>query len=243
MKSFCMRWLSVALTILLFSVLPAAAKETAPDECRHSLSAIVGSRLLDQLGGKKAAYAGGDIAGIHIAEDNRLVVSVTNQAASERIAALLTEELVGTAVDELAARYGGTLPVDEATLTDDLYTIRIQPYSISYLQSIQEALTPQMTRFGIYQLGLNEATNRLMVSIESADNREPMFAFLRDEVPNFEEQAVALNVEKNNIQLDIARSFVPNWRGILLIAGAALLAVILLVVLLLRLRKRRKQSL
>lgn len=140
MKSFCIRWLSVALTILLlFSALPAAAEKTALtplDECRNSLSALVASKLLDQLGGKKAAYAGGDIAGIHIAEDNRLVVSVTSQAASGRIAALLTEELVGRAVDELVARYGGTLPVDEATLTEDLYTIRIQPYSAAYLQSI-----------------------------------------------------------------------------------------------------------
>lgn len=244
MKSrFFSRLLAALGTVLVLgSVLSAAAGEaSALGDCRNALSTDVATRLMHTLGEKEAAYAGGDLAGVHIDEDNRLVVSVTSEEAAGRIAALLTDELIGAAVDELAGAYGGELPFDESALTENLYTVRVQPYSFAYLNGLKEAISPHMGALGIYRLSVDEAANRLAVSTESADNRARILAFLREREPDFDENALQLTVEKNNIQLEIERSYIPSWRHIALISAGVLAAAAVLFAMCLLLRRRRRQ--
>ena len=188
MKSrFLSRMLAaLAAALLLGSALPAAAirEPSTFGDCRNALSAGVAERLMEQLGGKKAAYADDDLAGVYIDEDNRLVVSVTSEAAKDRFSALLTDELIGDAVEALAGSYGGALPFDEAALTENLYTVRVQPYSAAYLNGLQ----------------------------------------------------------KNTIQLEIERTFLPNGRNIALIAAGVLAAAAVLIGTLFLLRRRRRRK-
>lgn len=246
MKSrFLSRMLAaLAAALLLGSALPAAAirEPSTFGDCRNALSAGVAERLMEQLGGKKAAYADDDLAGVYIDEDNRLVVSVTSEAAKDRFSALLTDELIGDAVEALAGSYGGALPFDEAALTENLYTVRVQPYSAAYLNGLQEALSPHMDELGIYLLSVDEAANRLAVSTESADGKARILAFLREREPGFDESALQLTVEKNTIQLEIERTFLPNWRNIALIAAGVLAAAAVLIGTLFLLRRRRRRK-